>query len=406
MTKADPIQGTHFQPFTRAAALQRLDAFLPRAGFAYARDRNRDLPGHAAVSRLSPYLRHRLIIEAEVLNRVADMHGEAAEKFTAEVLWRSYWKGFLELRPGLWTGYRRDLQAALNRLAVEPGLRKTWEAACEGATGIEGFDHWAQELVETGYLHNLARMWFASIWIFTLRLPWELGADFFLRHLLDGDPASNTLSWRWVAGLHTPGKTYAATAENIAKNTAGRFRPEGLAKTASAIAGRPNPGPGPCPEGDSWDPSAPSLLLVHEDDLSPEWLLKAGLTPKALCLTMAPEGRSPLMPSLALAQHLQQGLDDCADRLSARLGTSIPIMQATDLAKDLPRIAQRAGAVQIVTPHAPVGPMAEALDEAIPTLAQAGLRLARIMRDYDRRLWPHATHGFFRFREAVGTGPF
>jgi deoxyribodipyrimidine photo-lyase len=65
-----------------------------------------------------------------------------------------------------------------------------------------------QELVETGYLHNHARMWFASIWIFTLRLPWELGADFFLRHLLDGDAASNTLSWRWVAGLHTKGKHY------------------------------------------------------------------------------------------------------------------------------------------------------------------------------------------------------
>ena len=60
--------------------------------------------------------------------------------------------------------------------------------------GIEGFDHWAKELAETGYLHNHARMSFASIWLFTLKLPWSLGADFFLRHLLDGDPASNTLS--------------------------------------------------------------------------------------------------------------------------------------------------------------------------------------------------------------------
>ena len=61
-------------------------------------------------------------------------------------------------------------------------------------TGIEGFDDWARELVDTGYMHNHARMWFASIWIFTLRLPWALGADFFLRHLLDADAASNTLS--------------------------------------------------------------------------------------------------------------------------------------------------------------------------------------------------------------------
>ncbi len=77
-----------------------------------------------------------------------------------------------------------------------------------------------------GYLHNHARMWFASIWIFTLRLPWVLGADFFMRHLCDGDPASNTLSWRWVAGLHTRGKTYLARASNIATYTGGRFTPQ------------------------------------------------------------------------------------------------------------------------------------------------------------------------------------
>jgi deoxyribodipyrimidine photo-lyase len=66
-------------------------------------------------------------------------------------------------------------------------------------------------------------MWFASIWIFTLGLPWRIGADFFYRHLLDGDAASNTLSWRWVAGLHTRGKAYAAESWNIEKFTGGRF---------------------------------------------------------------------------------------------------------------------------------------------------------------------------------------
>ena len=60
-------------------------------------------------------------------------------------------------------------------------------------------------------------MWFASIWIFTLRLPWELGANFFYDHLLDADPASNTLSWRWVTGLQTQGKIYLATENNIEK---------------------------------------------------------------------------------------------------------------------------------------------------------------------------------------------
>ncbi|BAU31831.1 deoxyribodipyrimidine photo-lyase [Microcella alkaliphila] len=91
-------------------------------------------------------------------------------------------------------------------------------------------------------------MWFASIWIFTLRLPWQLGADVFLRNLLDGDPASNTLSWRWVAGLQTRGKTYQATADNIARFTDGRYRPRGLATTAEPLDGPPPPPAGAAPE--------------------------------------------------------------------------------------------------------------------------------------------------------------
>ena len=104
-------------------------------------------------------------------------------------------------------------------------MRAGYRAAIDGETGIECFDAWSAELCETGYLHNHARMWFASIWIFTLKLPWRLGADFFYRHLLDGDAASNTLSWRWVAGLHTRGKPYAARADNIATYSGGRFTP-------------------------------------------------------------------------------------------------------------------------------------------------------------------------------------
>ena len=68
-----------------------------------------------------------------------------------------------------------------------------------------------KELKETNYLHNHARMWFASIWIFTLDLPWQLGAEFFMKHLYDGDAASNTLGWRWVAGIQTQGKNYLAS---------------------------------------------------------------------------------------------------------------------------------------------------------------------------------------------------
>ena len=76
-------------------------------------------------------------------------------------------------------------------------------------------DRFARELIATGYLHNHARMWWASFWVHVERLPWELGADFFFRHLLDADPASNTLSWRWVAGLQTRGKSYLVRRSNL-----------------------------------------------------------------------------------------------------------------------------------------------------------------------------------------------
>ena len=229
---------TNFPP-TRAAGLARLEAFVPHAGRDYAEGRNFDTAPRA-VSLLSPYLRHRLVTEREVVAAVVAAHGlNAAEKFVQEVLWRTYWKGWLMLRPSVWARFEAGRDAAQRSAEVL--------AAEAGETGIDCFDAWARELVATGYLHNHARMWFASIWIFTLRLPWELGADFFLRHLIDGDPASNTLSWRWVAGLQTAGKTYLATAENIARFTGGRFAPQGLATEAVALTEPPLPAPGVLP---------------------------------------------------------------------------------------------------------------------------------------------------------------
>jgi deoxyribodipyrimidine photo-lyase len=206
-----------FEP-TRAAGLARLAAFAPSAGRHYAASRNDDLgpDRRSNVSVLSPYIRHRLITEEEVLAAVLAQHSQsAAEKFVQEVFWRTYFKGHLETRPVIWSNYRHNLDQQIDGLLAKGSFRKHYERAVEGRTGIDCFDTWVEELAETGYLHNHARMWFASIWIFTLKLPWELGADFMIRHLIDGDPASNTLSWRWVGGLHTKGKTYLARPDNI-----------------------------------------------------------------------------------------------------------------------------------------------------------------------------------------------
>ncbi len=391
-------QGPVDFPPSREAALARLAEFLPRAGRAYAGRRNHDLPGHRDVSRLSPYVRHRVVTEEEVLAAALQRHApEVAEKFVQEVFWRTYWKGWLDMRPGVWAAYRQGVTAALERVAVKGGLRRGWEAACEGRTGIDGFDHWAQELVETGYMHNHARMWFASIWIFTLRLPWELGADFFLRHLLDGDAASNTLSWRWVAGLHTAGKTYLARADNIASYTEGRFKPEGLAKVAPPL---PPDGPFarmPLPEGDALRPREGQGILLTEDDLSPGWILDAGVAPMATAVVQATAGRSPLEVAPAVGAFAGALVDDLVAREGARLG---PVARLVDV-RDVVTWARKAGLAEVVAPHVPVGPAADALAGLGRALSDAGVRLVRPLRPYDAAAWPHATHGFFRFREAI-----
>ena len=114
---------------------------------------------------------------------------------------------------------------------MRPNVYKDYLNTCNdsnlpGKTGIKCFDHWTEEL-ETGYLHNHARMWYASIWIFTLRKSWVSGAKFFADNLVDWCPASNTLGWRWVAGLQTRGKMYVAKADNIRLFTNDKFFPKG-----------------------------------------------------------------------------------------------------------------------------------------------------------------------------------
>ena len=393
--RADPdAPDLAFEP-TRDAGLARLAAFAPRAGRDYAAKRNHDLPGHPHVSSLSPWLRHRAVTEAEVCAAVLDRQSpSAADKFVQEVVWRTYFKGWMERRPGVWRAYRRGVDAARDRLATEGGLRREWEAACEGTTGIEPFDGWARELVRTGYVHNHARMWFASIWIHTLRLPWELGADLFLRHLLDGDPASNTLGWRWVAGLHTRGKSYQARASNIGKFTGGRFDPQTLghrlAREAPALDGPAHPDPAPMPEDADWARDGRTGLLLHEDDLHPDFLRARGLDHVATMALVSPGGRSPL----AVAPKVRDFTHALAADACARWGGG-PVSE--DPAA-VAAWARAEGLDRVVAPHAPTGPARDALDAAEAALA---VPLARPIRAWDLAAWPHATAGFFKVKGKI-----
>ena len=398
---------------TRAAGLEHLQAFLPQAGAAYRQGRNYDRPGHANVSRLSPYIRHRMVTEEEVLTAVlARFAPSTAEKFVHEVFWRTYSKGWLEMRPSVWASYRAGLARAQDRLATEGGLRTGWEQACHGATGIAPFDHWARELVETGYLHNHARMWFASIWTFTLGLPWELGADFFLRHLLDGDPASNTLGWRWVVGLHTPGKVYVARSSNISKFTEGRFGGvHGLAADPAPAPGPENPPRGAPPVSEPWEPEARTGLVLTEDDLSPGWLLEAGLAPVSTAVLAGVAHRSALEVAPRVHAFTRAAVEDMLARHGDRLGVPGPLTGLDPGLDPVAEMAEQAEALadwarahsleQIVAPYPPVGPAADAFAIARRRLEERGLRVATAIRPYDQRAWPHATHGFFRFKDRI-----
>jgi len=197
---------------SRDKALESLDAFINNDIVNYSLKRNYDFGPieRKNVSCLSPYISHRLINEYEISKKVLSKHPyQKVEKYIQEIYWRVYWKGWLELRPKVWDDFTEDLNI------IEES--ENYYLAINGQTKIECFNDWVKEIKEYNYLHNHARMWFASIWIFTLGLPWQKGAEFFMKYLLDGDAASNTLSWRWVGGLQTKGKHYLAQSWNISK---------------------------------------------------------------------------------------------------------------------------------------------------------------------------------------------
>ena len=401
---------------TRAAGLEALRAFVPHAGHDYAEERNHDRGvGRTNVSGLSPYIRHRLITEREVVAAVRERHSpSAAQKFVQEVFWRTYWKGWLEQNPEVWRRNRRDvaeLWVAGDATSDSAGYRD----AVAGRTGIDAMDAWVRELIETGYLHNHTRMWFASIWVFTLGLPWQLGADFFFRHLLDGDAASNTLSWRWVAGLQTRGKTYLATASNIARYTDGRFSPTGLATGARALVEEPLPPRSVIPPADAAPTGARLGLLLHEEDLDaaslrddPAWLGDGDTGDAttsvdrivATAVAADPESRSPSGVSDAVRRFTASAAVDAASR-----ACDVDGRPARVLGDALPSTVLEWAASErldgVVVPYAPVGPVQERITALRAALVSEGVALTTVRRRWDSVAWPHAARGFFPFREQI-----
>lgn len=387
---------------TRARGLERLAQFLPAAGHRYADERNHDngpaAGGRGNVSQLSPWLHAGLIGETEVLQAVLGQHSpRAAEKFIAEVFWRIYFKGYLEQRPSVWADYVAGRDAALTAMERNAGLTKAYRQAIGGQTGIAAFDVWAQELVETGYLHNHARMWFASIWIFTLKLDWQLGADFFLRHLLDGDAASNTLSWRWVAGLHTRGKHYLARADNIARYTAGRpggpLAAEGLADDAAPLT-EPHEYPRRLPDlpppVTAADLAEPFALLLH-DEAAHHAPLALPAAPALVIGAHRAGARSPGAIGAPASRFTEGAMANGLAEAAAAFGC--PVVEWHAGAALEPLLAQ-AGITRLAVPYLPAGWARDALAPGLAPLAAEG-RTVTLLGDLDRATWPHARAGFF-----------
>ncbi len=382
-------------PPSRSAARDRLSAFIPHAGEEYAKKRNYDLgpEDRTNVSLLSPYLRYRLITESEVVDAVLEKHSPGkAEKFLQEVFWRTYWKGWLELRPSVWTQYLNGLERQKRSLGDRP---ESYHEAVNGRTGIDCFDHWARELVETGYLHNHSRMWFASIWTFTLELPWELGADFFYHHLLDGDPASNTLGWRWVAGLQTRGKHYTARASNIRKYTKERFDPSGKLREDVAPISEDSPHPPPEPlsqvEGELREPF---VLVLHEDDLSPDEVLLQN--PSLQGVFIVP----PFIdhPSVTKSEKAEGFLRSCLSDLRSRLaGQTNVAMEEGSLREFCEQ--QSARAIALYRPF--VGPLRDSLERYLKRDENRVPHTIFMRKEWDEQWFPAAKKGFFQFRSQI-----
>ena len=211
----------NFEP-SNVFALEKLNNFIDKNLTDYSKLRNFDFGPNkrSNISCLSPYVTHGVTNEIEIIKKVLEKYSFVKnEKFIQEVLWRTYWKGWLELRPKVWEDFLKDLTV----IKKDFKENQNYLNAINGSTDIDCFNQWIKELKNYNYLHNHARMWFASIWIFTLGLPWQLGAEFFMKFLFDGDSASNTLGWRWVAGVQTKGKNYVASEWNIKKFTNNRF---------------------------------------------------------------------------------------------------------------------------------------------------------------------------------------
>ena len=392
-------------PLTRQEALRSWEQFCPKA-LVYPSVRNHVQKGHQNVSRLGAAIRFRTLLEDEIIEDTLTRHGfEPAQKWLQEVCWRRYWKGWMEVHPDVWSSWRRQLRVFRETLSADALERA--ERVASGESGVACVDKIARELVDTGYLHNHARMWWASFWIHVEQLPWELGADFFFRNLLDADPASNTLSWRWVAGMQTQGKTYLVRRSNIekyapcylAENSAGAERIADNAVSARALQHAANVRRALPVCATDYKPSGNRTgLWLHADDLSPEIgpLSDAAPACVAACLC-EPVYKTVYGLSRSRVDALRIVIRDGVDRAAAHYGCKSEVLESDDPVQSILAWARANTLAEVVALMPFVGPVGDMVPRLHRNFEAAGVHLILVRRASDQEAFSLASAGFFPF---------
>ena len=384
-----------FKPEIKFASIL-LNDFIDNKMHSYSRFRNYDLgieKNSKNLSFISPYVSAGILKEKQILINL-HKRSNVDEKFVQEIFWRTYWKGRLEITKKIWRNYKEYIKNYNN----DPKYIKNnlnYRKAIEGSTKIEPFNKWVSELKENGYLHNHTRMWFASIWIHYLNLPWELGADFFLKHLLDGDVSSNTLSWRWVAGLQTFGKKYIATEDNINKYTNNRFKGFNLPKLKQYL---PNEEEIVKPEKKEYPygyiPNDNDILLINQSNLNNTYALELCKKYKQVFIVDFELG--DLEKSSKVLEFQSLLLKDYKNEIKKNhevVSFSLP--------KDLEKIVLHLKSLKfnkIVYEYLNIGYEKDILESLISALRKNNFKVESILDPFYLNCWEYCNKGFFNFK--------
>ena len=364
---------------SRSEALDKLNKYLESDISNYNAKRNFDfgVADRRNVSCLSPYITHRLITEYETTKLVLKKYPfQKVDKFIQEIFWRVYWKGWLELRPKVWTDFIQDLNTT-----KEDG---NYLKAVKGDTNIKCFNDWVSELKNFNYLHNHTRMLFASIWIFTLGLPWQKGAEFFMKHLYDGDAASNTLSWRWVAGIQTKGKNYLAQSWNISKFTNNKYKNVKLNETALPIIDKREYKISPFQISKNEDVN--DNLIIFENEMHEDFLEKKRYK-KIYFVLLGNENRSVKLSTKVM--------DYKKDVIKSRLNEIKYESELLD-GKALTNLAKTSKSFDVIYPS-----IGENFSFFKMLVKKNNLDINFITREEDEFCWKFSNKGYFNFKSNI-----